>query len=102
MHKKILSIFLIISMVFFSGCCKTHEKIITGAEKILIATEKITPHTIELIEQRIIKLKLEIDNAITEEDKTFWEAELAKEKSYLLSNQKLPEALRKLLEALKE
>ena len=102
MQKKILSLLLIISIVIFSGCCKTNKKTITGVEKILIATEKMTPHTVELIEARMIKLQLEIDNAQTEEDKSFWKALLTKEKSYLLSNQKLPEALRKLLKALKE
>ena len=102
MKQKILSLFLIVSMMVFSGCCQTNKKIITGVEKILIATEKITPHTIELIEIRMTKLQLAIDNAVTEEDKSFWEAELVREKSYLLSNQKLPEALRKLLEALKK
>lgn len=102
MKYRILGLFLIVSMVVFSGCSKINKNIISGVEKIVIATEKITPHTIELIEERIIKLQREIDNAATEEDKSFWAAELKKEISYLTANKKLPEALRELLKTLRD
>lgn len=102
MFKKLPWILALGLLITLSGCCKPHTKIITGIEKVKIATEKLTPHTIELIQERILKLQKEVDNAATEEDRQFWQSELDKEIAYLKANEKLPIALEELLKALKE
>ena len=101
MKKKILGLILIATMVVFSGCCKANKKVITGLDKVLVGTYKIEHSNNDLVKQKIYKIKQEIKNAETEEDKIFWSKVLQNYESLYRANQRLPEAIRELLKTLR-